>query len=89
MSLYFMGLPRWLKGKESACSTRDAGDVGSIPSSGSSLGGQRSRAAVASMLGLAGPKPGPCWPALWSLEWLSLSLLICETGKIKVTHAAR
>ena len=37
-----MGLPRWLRGKESACSTRDAGGVGSIPSSGSSLGERNS-----------------------------------------------
>ena len=30
-----MGLPRWLSGKESFC---DAGDSGSIPGSGPSLG---------------------------------------------------
>ena len=33
------GLPRWLSGKESACSAGDTGDVGSIPGSGRSLGG--------------------------------------------------
>ena len=27
----FIGLPRWLSGKESACSTGDEGDIGSIP----------------------------------------------------------
>ena len=26
-----MGLPQWLSAKESACSTRDPGDAGSIP----------------------------------------------------------
>ena len=30
-----MGLPRWLSGKESSC---NAGDLGSIPGSGPSLG---------------------------------------------------
>ena len=32
---YSLGLPRWLSGEESACS---AGDVGSIPGLGRSLG---------------------------------------------------
>ena len=32
------GLPWWLSGKESSCSARDAGDVGSIPGSGKSPG---------------------------------------------------
>ena len=31
------GLPRWLSGKESACSAGDAGDMGLIPGSGRSL----------------------------------------------------
>ena len=35
-SRYIKGLPRWLSGKESACS---AGDAGSIPGSGRSPGG--------------------------------------------------
>jgi len=34
--LFYVGLPRWLSGKESTC---DAGDVSSIPESGSSPGG--------------------------------------------------
>ena len=32
-------LPQWLSGKESACNSGDAGDVGSIPRSGRSPGG--------------------------------------------------
>ena len=32
------GLPWWLNSKESACNTRDPGDVGSIPHSGRSPG---------------------------------------------------
>ena len=34
-----LGLPRWLSGKESACSAGNAGDVGLIPGSGKSPGG--------------------------------------------------
>ena len=34
-----LGLPWWLRGKESACSAGDAGDPGSIPGSGRSHGG--------------------------------------------------
>ena len=34
------GLPRWPSGKESACNVRDIGDVGSIPGSGRSPGGE-------------------------------------------------
>ena len=34
-----LGLPRWLSGKESACSARDTGDSGSIPGSRRSPGG--------------------------------------------------
>ena len=30
--------PRWLSGKESACNAKPAGDTGSIPESGRSLG---------------------------------------------------
>ena len=33
-------LPRWLSGKESACNAGDTGDVGSIPGSGTSPGGE-------------------------------------------------
>ena len=33
------GLPLWLRGKESACSAREAGDAGSISGSGRSPGG--------------------------------------------------
>ena len=33
------GLPRWLRGKESACNSGAAGDMGSIPGSGRSPGG--------------------------------------------------
>ena len=32
-------LPQWLSGKESACNSGDAGDVGSIPRLGRSPGG--------------------------------------------------
>ena len=35
----YLLLPRWLSGKESACSAGDAGDWGSIPGSGRSPGG--------------------------------------------------
>ena len=35
----YLGLPWWLSGKEPACSTGDAGDVGSIPGWGKSLEG--------------------------------------------------
>ena len=34
----WLGLPRWLSGKESACNARDAGDVSSIPGSERSPG---------------------------------------------------
>ena len=34
-----MGLAQQLSGKESACNAGDAGDMGSIPGSGKSLGG--------------------------------------------------
>ena len=34
-----VGLPRWLRGKESACSAEATGEVGSIPGSGRSPGG--------------------------------------------------
>ena len=37
--MLFSGLPWWLSGKETACSAGAAGDVGSIPESGSSPGG--------------------------------------------------
>ena len=33
------GLPQWLSGKESACNTGEAGDLGLIPGSGRSPGG--------------------------------------------------
>ena len=33
-----IGLPRWLSGKESACSADDVGDSGSIPGLGRSPG---------------------------------------------------
>ena len=32
-------LPRWLRGKETACNAGNSGDMGSIPGSGRSLGG--------------------------------------------------
>ena len=32
------GLRKWLSGKESSCNAEDAGDVGSVPHSGRSLG---------------------------------------------------
>ena len=32
------GFPQWLSGKESACNTGDAGDLGSIPGSGRAPG---------------------------------------------------
>ena len=38
-SILSLGLPRWLSSKESACSTGDTGDVGSIPVLGRSPGG--------------------------------------------------
>jgi len=38
MYMVMRGLPWWLSGKESSCSARDAGDVGSIPGSGKSPG---------------------------------------------------
>ena len=34
-----MGLPKWLRGVESACHVGDAGDASSIPESGRSPGG--------------------------------------------------
>ena len=34
------GLPWWLSGKESPCNAGDAGDMGSIPGSGRSSGGE-------------------------------------------------
>ena len=34
-----VGLPRWLRGKESACNAGATGEVGSIPGSGRSPGG--------------------------------------------------
>ena len=34
------GLPLWLSGKESAYNVEDAGNAGSIPESGRSLGGK-------------------------------------------------
>ena len=36
----YVGLPRWLSGKESTGNTGDTGDVGSIPGSGRSPGGE-------------------------------------------------
>ena len=33
------GLPQWLSGKESACNTGEAGDLGLIPGSGRNTGG--------------------------------------------------
>ena len=36
-----MGLPRWLRGKESACDAGTAGDMGSVPGSGRFPGGGR------------------------------------------------
>ena len=38
LCLVFVGLPRWLSGKESACNTGDTGDADSIPGSGRSPG---------------------------------------------------
>ena len=35
-------LPSWISGKESTCSARDTGDLGSVPVSGRSLGGEHS-----------------------------------------------
>ena len=37
--LQFLGLPWWLRGKESACNAGAAGDMGLIPGSGRSPGG--------------------------------------------------
>ena len=39
MSIPSEVLPRWIRGKESACSAEAAGDVGMIPGSGRSPGG--------------------------------------------------
>ena len=36
---YSLGLPRWLRGKESARHAGDTGDVGSVPGLGRSPGG--------------------------------------------------
>ena len=37
--LLHVRLPQWLRGEESACNAGGAGDAGSIPGSGRSLGG--------------------------------------------------
>ena len=37
--LLHIRLPQWLRGEESACNAGGAGDAGSIPGSGRSLGG--------------------------------------------------
>ena len=37
--MMILGLPRWLSGKESACSAGDEGNKGSIPGLGRFLGG--------------------------------------------------
>ena len=36
--IFIIGLPQWLRGKESACNARATGDVGSIPELGRSPG---------------------------------------------------
>ena len=36
---YSLGLPRWLRGKESACHAGDTGDAGLVPGLGRSPGG--------------------------------------------------
>ena len=53
-----MGFARWLRGKESACSARDAGDVGLIPRSGRSPGGG----------GMATHSSILAWGILWTEE---------------------
>ena len=47
----YVGLPRWLSGKESICSAGDTGDVGSIPGSGRSSGGENGNPLHYSFLG--------------------------------------
>ena len=54
-----LGLPRWLSAKESACS---AGDVGSIPGSGRSLGGGNDNPLQYSCLG--NPMDRGAWQAI-------------------------
>ena len=39
--IHYSGLPQWLSGKESACSAGATGDIGSIPRSGRSPGGEQ------------------------------------------------
>ena len=45
------GLPWWLSGKESACNAGDSGDLGSIPGSGRSPGGENGNSFQYSHLG--------------------------------------
>ena len=50
-------LPQLLRGKESACNTRDAGDTGSISGSGRSPGGENHN-----------PVQYSCWAVPWTEE---------------------
>ena len=59
------GLPLWLSGKESACSSGASGDAGSIPESGRSPGGGHGILALvfSSILGLENSMDSGTWQA--------------------------
>ena len=80
--IHYSGLPQWLSGKESACSAGATGDIGSIPRSGRSPGGEQGNPLQYSCL--ENPmERRPWWATVhgvaksWTpLEWLSMHACI-------------
>ena len=86
---YQVGLPGDSVGKESACSSGDAGNTGSIPESGRSPGGRAWQPATGFLpgesrgwRGLAGYSPQSC-KELGMTEWLSMHQPNSKVGKQK------
>ena len=87
--VYTRGFPRWLSGKESTCK---AGDVGSIPGSGGSLGGGQGNPFQYSHLQNPGDR-GAWWTAVHTVakSWTQLkrmsthAVYMCQSLIIRFT----
>ena len=77
--IQLIGLPRWLRGKESACNAKDTGDKGLVHGSGRSLGEERGNA-----LQYSGVDRGVWWATAhrFTKSWTWLKLLSMQAVQL-------
>ena len=80
-----MGIPQWLSGKESACSTRAPGDAGSVPGSGQSSRGGNGNPFQYSFLG--NPTDRGAWRATVQMVAKSWTRLSGSTQHHRLSNA--